>query len=559
MRAKLRAEGLSPSARRPGGLLLHPPVMHVLALLVPCGRVLVRGAIVGGLCLSVPALLSARSGGEAPSARIATPSDEEIVKEFKRYFRQYKDTATRVEAVLALEGADTPSVVQALVPVLKNKDAAVVDAAVRVLASLADEKAVAELFVQLAEERKEETRIGLLRAIRDGGHTGDREVLLELLEESSWELRRRAIQALALKPDPELAAALVPLCEDSEVAVRCAALDGLANMKSELVLAPARVALADEAWQVRASAIGALALVRDRDSIDPLLARMEIEEGRLVRDIGLALAALTGRDFGERIDGWKRFWDLYRERFVLPTDEELARLREKQKEREAEYRPGEGTSFHGVETPSRSILFVIDVSGSMEQEVVERQNFADGNYPSFKRMDIVKTELARTIEALEPYVRFNILAFATEVDRWKKDLVTANVLNKSSAKTWVGRLEAIGGSSKEELAAVGLTGAANLEAGKTNTFGALEAALRIAQGGKEDKDYEVDVDTIFFLSDGRPSHGLLIEPEDILHAVRESNALRKVVIHSIALGEFQKDFMRRLAEENGGVFVDLGR
>ena len=30
-------------------------------------------------------------------------------------------------------------------------------------------------------------------------------------------------------------------------------------------------------------------------------------------------------------------------------------------------------------------------------------------------------------------------------------------------------------------------------------------------------------------------------------------------IHTIAIGEFQKDFMRKMAEDNGGVFVDLGK
>ena len=47
--------------------------------------------------------------------------------------------------------------------------------------------------------------------------------------------------------------------------------------------------------------------------------------------------------------------------------------------------------------------------------------------------------------------------------------------------------------------------------------------------------------------------------EDILKGVKEANELRKVVVHTIAIGEFQKTFMKRLAEENGGVFVDLGR
>ena len=45
------------------------------------------------------------------------------------------------------------------------------------------------------------------------------------------------------------------------------------------------------------------------------------------------------------------------------------------------------------------MLFVIDVSGSMESDVVEKDRFADGDYPSYSRMDIVKTELARTVEA----------------------------------------------------------------------------------------------------------------------------------------------------------------
>jgi hypothetical protein len=195
----------------------------------------------------------------------------------------------------------------------------------------------------------------------------------------------------------------------------------------------------------------------------------------------------------------------------------------------------------------------------MENLVVEKERFTDGNYPSMMRIDIVKTELARTIDRLEPYVQFNILAFATDVKSWKKTLVPANVINKSSARDWAMKLEAIGGSSKEDLARVGLAGSANLEAGKTNTYGALSTGLAIAGRGTKDKNYAVAIDTIFFLSDGRPSVGDYVDTDDILREINNANDLRKVVIHTIALGEFQKDFMKRLAEDNGGVFVDLGR
>jgi hypothetical protein len=42
--------------------------------------------------------------------------------------------------------------------------------------------------------------------------------------------------------------------------------------------------------------------------------------------------------------------------------------------------------------------------------------------------------------------------------------------------------------------------------------------------------------------------------------IKALNDLRRVVLHTIAIGEFQKDFMERVAAQNGpGVFVDLGR
>ena len=71
---------------------------------------------------------------------------------------------------------------------------------------------------------------------------------------------------------------------------------------------------------------------------------------------------------------------------------------------------------------------------------------------------------------------------------------------------------------------------------------------------------KVEADTVFFLSDGRPTIGDYVDPDDILREIKSLNDLRRVVIHTIAIGEFQKDFMERLAAQNGpGVFVDLGK
>jgi len=487
----------------------------------------------------------------------AAPVDDEIVKEFKRYFRKYKDTPTRVEAILALEGSEGSQVVDVLVPILKDPEAEVVEACMEILAGFESQSSSARIFEKLEKEKNETVRLGLLRAIAKGRYSGGNEVLQECLEDRAWEVRRRTLQVLGATGRVEQAPAIVPYCLDKEAAVRGAALDALAELGSPLVHDAAHVALADSSWQVRSGAISALGKVRRTESVDWLIERMQHEEGRLLEDIGHALESLTGRTFGTRASLWVRFRENASD-YEIPTDEQLAKLRAARAKREQEYTPT-GVTYHGIDTPSRSILFVIDVSGSMENEVIERERFEDGDFPSFQRIDIVKTELARTIEGLESYVEFNILSFATKVDPWKKGLVKANVLNKSSAMAWANRLEPLGGESKMALGNVGLVGAADLSAGKTNTHGALAWALGLETKRKRASDYEIDVDTIFFLSDGRPTTGDFIDPQDIMREINEANALRKVVIHTIALGEFQKDFMRRLAEENGGVFVDLGR
>jgi len=66
-----------------------------------------------------------------------------------------------------------------------------------------------------------------------------------------------------------------------------------------------------------------------------------------------------------------------------------------------------------------------------------------------------------------------------------------------------------------------------------------------------------DLDTIYLLSDGAPtpSSGSM---DEILDYVRRENRLRSVRINAIGfdLDEAEKAFLRRLAGENFGVFVE---
>jgi len=485
--------------------------------------------------------------------------------DFRKFFRKLEARADRVEAVLALERVEDPAVVDLLVPVLEDEDPEVFAAALRVLGGLKTDPPRLALAAALEKSKAPGQRAALLNAVAKIGlpFEGKLEKAIERsLSDKNWSVRLAAVDAAVGLGGSAAVGRVLPLAADAEPAVRAGALDALSARRLREVVEPALAALVDPVWQVRLAAIEALTRVRDVRAVPALIERLSREEGRLAVDAAAALDALTGRSYGLDVDGWRRFWDTFGARYQLPTDDELERLRVARAANAARYSPPGATSYHGIETPSRAIVFVIDVSGSMETHVVQKERFAEGNYPSFSRIDIVKTELMRTIERLEPHVRFNMLAFATDVAPWRKEMVPASGLYKKSALDWIERLKPLGTREDIALVSAGLAGASNLGAGKTNTHGAIMAALGVPVGSKaaaQTGAYQVETDTIFFLSDGQPTHGEFIEEADVLRVVRENNALRRIAIHTIAIGDFSDQLMKRLAEENGGVFVNLGR
>ncbi|MBI1380793.1 MAG: VWA domain-containing protein [Planctomycetaceae bacterium] len=498
-------------------------------------------------------------------APFAGARDDQTLDDFRRFYKKLESRAERVEAVLALERIESARVVELLEPLLGDGDPEIVHAAVRVLGGLREPASRTALATALQKTKSPVVRAGFLDALTVAGlplvEDGLSDAVVGALEDKQWTVRLGALRTLAAVGQGDVAPAIAAAAADPEPAVRAGALDGLAVRRSPLVVELALAALADPVWQVRASAIAALGQVRDVRSVPALIARMEVEEGRLVADAAASLEALTGRYFGLDLDAWKGFWKNFGANYKLPTDEDMARQRAARAEAGLRYTTPTATSYHGIDTPSRAVVFVIDVSGSMQTHVVQKERFEAGNYPSFARIDIVKTELARTIERLEPHVRFNVLAFATDVMPWRKELAPATALHKKSALEFVGRLKPLGTAEDAALASAGLGGASNLHKGKTNTHGALMAALGVdpGRGATTATDYRVDVDTIFFLSDGQPTHGDFIEERDIQRVFREANALRRVVLHTLAIGDFSTGFMETLASESGGTFVNLGR
>jgi len=179
----------------------------------------------------------------------------------------------------------------------------------------------------------------------------------------------------------------------------------------------------------------------------------------------------------------------------------------------------------------------------------------------------VREQLLSALDSLTDNTNFNIVKFASDLTPWKPKLVPANIVNREAAKSWAKQLKPIGGTEDQNLAAAGLGGLADLDGGKTNT---LKAALypfgvdpenppKGPVTGGDKVSIKNKLDTVYFLSDGRPSVGKIIDTLEILKEVRRYNEAYRIVFHTIAIGEFQKEFLRDLAVQNNGVFIDLGR
>lgn len=483
---------------------------------------------------------------------------EDTIKDFKKYYPSFTSSPQKVEAILSLEGIDIPDRVECLLPLFSDPDPEVRNALLRILGEVKDPASVA-VMVQSLKGKTNPAKIGAVEALGKGKHAQALGALMTLSTDTNTALRVALVGALGEIGDRSANEIVWKYMEEGKEELRVAACDAAGMLADPVSVDRVIARLADKEWRVRAAAIGALSQIRATPAVPALIQSMEKEEGRLVEDAGRALEKLTGLNLGLDLVQWKDWWNLNGKNYRVPTAAELAAWKEKERKSNEKYgMRGDVVNYNGITTLSKRILFVIDQSGSMEEEVTDRARFQDRGYPSFSKFEIVKQELIRTIRNLDSKVQFNIITFASDVFIWKKQLASANLLNKTSAEGYIKSLLPIGGHSKEGLAAAGLMGSAGLELGRTNSHLALMTALG-GPGGKQIGDVPEEVDTIFFLSDGRPSTGIIVEPADLSRAVRQANEAKKVVIHALAIGEFQRDFMQNLAKENGGVFVDLGK
>lgn len=355
-------------------------------------------------------------------------------------------------------------------------------------------------------------------------------------------------------------AKLIPFLSDQDWRLRMAAVEGLGfTGEPEAIADVRRLIVRSEEPIVVETAIEAVARLGTRDAFEPLIEGLKVGRLRARQKARAGLRNLAKTLYGHEKDyhvdpnAWATYWRKASSG-VSPDDPSFSRA--------------ETTSYFRFPVQSDRVLFILDVSGSMEWPDAPRESGIKPSDWKERRIDAAHKELFRVLrdlakqnrgrlpkagkksettdlpyapteEGVEPPTLFNVATFAGVVTPWQKEAVLANDVNVELAIAWIEK---------------------QLPRGGTATYDALEFGIS-----------QNNIDTVFFLSDGVPSLGRVEEREAILAEVRRLNRFKRVTVHTVALiighspiesarkyedPDDMADLMRRIAVENQGEFAD---
>lgn len=354
--------------------------------------------------------------------------------------------------------------------------------------------------------------------------------IMHLAASPDVEVRSRAVRLLGRVPDDLVLVPLLRASKDPDPLVRLAAAWSLGHKIDRPGVTTVLSHLVEDATaRVREEAVVAFGKAQDPGAAPVLVARMEKEPLRLRAAIAESLKGLTGADLGTEPPPW-RLW--------LDSARATGRLRDDAKAPFRTPPPRYAPQYYGLPILSDRLVFVLDISGSMNFSTAAPAGATGGR--AVTRLQVAKDELCKALQALDPRTEFNIVVFSASPVSWlRQGLAKAGKERIQEAVEYVRGLHPSGG---------------------TNSHGVLELVF---------KDFP-SIDTIYFLSDGSPTVGKTAVHERILADVRRWNRLRGVRIHAIALlsgdapnpalaEQDDKDdaarFMSALARETGGAFL----
>ena len=399
-----------------------------------------------------------------------------------------------------------------------------------------------------------DTTLGkLVTTFTTGPEEGRRQLIALAKGHKEWTVRAIAARVAATSPDEAAAKGMLTeaLASNQDPRVKSAALDALKKATGtgwqDLVIAR----IEDPDWGVQVLAVRVAGDRKLGKAIPVLIKALAKASPRVAEELGKALRDLTGQSIEPYAEPWAKWWEANRAQWGedgRPLQPVVSAPRQSD------------IDFYGLKVKSDKVLFIIDISGSMKLEkkapavpTAPPQGATTGDAPkpaeppaqkfSGPKIEIAKQELRRAVKALPKNATFNIIAFNYAVLQWQPKMLEATEANKEQAYAWI-----------RDMA----------PAGSTYIDGALRLGFKMAGMGAYDKAYPgVAVDTIILLSDGAPTDNAVpdskdMDPKEILAHVREWNPQKRIVIHCVGIDNVVQgiEFMKKLAAENGGTYVD---
>ncbi len=401
---------------------------------------------------------------------------------------------------------------------------------------------VPSFLYKFAEHRSARVQAAAFRALGVVGSDEDTSFIQERLDSLKRKVLSEACLALGSTGGRKEIKVLKSYTTHSSWRVRLMALRGIHKAERNTTNSDGRLSqtfkiarkkLKDENWHVRVGAIDMLVSLWEKRVIPALMEGFKDSEGRLKLDYLNALQSMTGEDFGMQAVNWASWWQQHKSEFELGEKPDNWRYGISE-----EATKGETTAFFGIPLYSNRLMFVMDFSGGMKGTVDE------GKFKGKTKIGIAKRELLKTIKNLRSKQRFNVLiyrylsSFPSETKmqspyKQGRKLFPASRRARAAAFRWVQKLEARG-------------------------WGAFYEAFRAATVNPE-------VDTIVFLSDGKPTRGKFagtsaIARKRFFEALNQMNRYRQVMIHTVLTGAgaggTDADFLKRIANETGGFFEE---
>lgn len=423
-----------------------------------------------------------------------------------------RDPNVRVQAVRAIVAIDYRDATKVLIKLLGMRPAEVPAEAARALAAF-DAK---DAYAKLAKLASSGRGVGAGEAAAAIGKLDPEQAPAVLLKKSlksrSYEVRMGALFGLAASGDKD------------------AGFEG------------GSVGIKDKDWRVRHAAIETLVSVRQARVLGPLIDQLANEKGRLRYDIGMALQGLTGRDFGFTAIAWKNWYAANKDRedIIVPADSAKSK------------KPtGGGTvaDYFGIPIYSNAVMFSIDFSGSMKDPVKivvarkKKQGSVDTveeeESDSKRKIDHAFDELERALATFQREQKFGVVMMSTEAAKTRKTrMIGPRLLPALPSNALKGLNHVRGTWEKLEL----------IKRGRGDMWTTMVEAAAVPE-----------VDTIFILSDGRPTDGAFTVEENVVREWARFNRFRRIMIHTLHIGESRggRDLMRDLAESTGGIALAL--